>query len=136
MSAVTAITNNEMVAFGAEQKKTELNGTMAVSLQILTWPGWWYTKGLAWLFRQLKIFIRNKSKSLNIAVWVKYLFVPMFGTTDFASRIISVGVRLGQILLRTIALLALLVLVVGVVIIWITMPFIILLLMFRQIFGI
>lgn len=43
-------------------------------------------------------------KSIAVGVWVKNLFVPMFGQRDWQSRIISIFVRLGNIVFRSIAL--------------------------------
>ncbi len=63
-------------------------------------PLWWYGENLASLARQLLSTLREYGASLSLRVWVKNLFVPMYGLSDVQSRIISFFVRLFQILGR------------------------------------
>lgn len=45
------------------------------------------------------------ARMLNIAVWIKNIFVPMFGQRDWQSRLISIFMRTVQIIGRGIFLL-------------------------------
>ncbi|MBU1126188.1 MAG: hypothetical protein ABH826_00015 [Patescibacteria group bacterium] len=72
---------------------------------LVRWPFWWYSKGLilvtGWIFHS----ISNYSRSLALWVWIKNIFVPMFGARDIQSRLISFFVRLVQIIARSFMLL-------------------------------
>ncbi len=71
----------------------------------LFWPAWWYTYGLAKVARSVLIALQTFGKTLNVKVWFKNLFVPMYGMRDWQSRVISFGVRAMQIVVRSFALL-------------------------------
>ncbi len=61
---------------------------------IAAFPLWWYTRGLAiavaWVGRSVKI----ASATLGFSVWVKNLFVPMYGESQLSGRLISFFIRL------------------------------------------
>jgi hypothetical protein len=65
---------------------------------VVHWPLWWYTRGLAhaagWVQRSFSYY----AQSTAIGVWMKNLFVPMFGQRDWQSRIISFFMRLAMII--------------------------------------
>lgn len=65
-------------------------------------PAWWYTEGLkqCFIFVQ-KLFFRGINR-LGIEVWIRNIFVPMFGQDDWEGRLISFWVRLSQIIVRSI----------------------------------
>ncbi|MDO8584255.1 MAG: hypothetical protein Q7R83_03705 [bacterium] len=60
---------------------------------VIHFPLWWYTEGLASVLRWVQRALAFRWKSFSIAVWVKNLFVPMYGQYDFVGRIISVFMR-------------------------------------------
>lgn len=72
---------------------------------ILFFPVWWYTRGLVIVLRSSGQTIKNQYINLGLGVWLTNLFVPMYGTTDWAGRIISFFVRLFVIVVRSVALL-------------------------------
>jgi len=85
-------------------------------------PIWWYGKGT---YRALMFCVNgflNAEKSLGLKVWVKNIFKPMFGQTDWQGKIISFFMRVFQIIGRTIALVIYFVLLVIVFIIWLLLP--------------
>ena len=67
-----------------------------VVFNVLYFPVWWYTKGTARLFNYIIEEITDFAKSLNIGVLFKYLLKPMYGYSDFWSRVISFIVRMAQ----------------------------------------
>jgi len=69
-------------------------------LEIAYFPIWWYSFGLVEAGKKLGIFWLNQEKSLGLRVWVKNIFVPMYGQYDWAGRIISFFIRLIQIIFR------------------------------------
>lgn len=71
---------------------------------VLRWPLWWYTKGLQLRFAWAVNSITNYGRMLALGVWIKNIFVPMFGQRDWQSRLISVFMRIVNIVGRSIAL--------------------------------
>jgi hypothetical protein len=70
-------------------------------LDAITFPWWWYTRGLkrvlGWGGRTLK----GWERAVGLRLWLKNLFVPMFGQTDWQGRIISFFMRLAVLFGRT-----------------------------------
>lgn len=90
--------------------------------EILYFPVWWYGAGLLRLSRALWRFLKAWSASLGFWVWLKNIFVPMYGQRDFASRIISFVMRFFQIIIRGLALLFLSLILLIVLVFWLTLP--------------
>ena len=102
--------------------------------KILYFPVWWYTIGF---FKRIKKSIKNikdKEKSLGLSVWLKNIFVPMYGQTDFSGRIISFFIRLFQIIFRSFILFFWIVVGLITVILWLAIPVMIVLALIFQIF--
>lgn len=104
-------------------------------LDVLLFPIWWYSKGLV----RLSTFLFRAYQMANIklapGLWLKNIFVPMFGQTDLQGRIMSVFMRLVNVFFRALGLglysLLLLALVVG----WVFLPIIILMLFVLSLFA-
>jgi len=73
-------------------------------LDIIYFPVWWYTKGLAHAWRWCFNLLRSGNQNLAPGLWLANLFVPMYGQFDLQGRIISFLMRSVQIFARTIAL--------------------------------
>jgi hypothetical protein len=99
--------------------------------QIL-WPIWWYSEGFIWFIKKNGQFLSQQFKALNLNVWTKYLFVPMFGTTDFAGKAISFGVRLMEIFARGFLLIFLAFACLFAIFSWLLLPLLIIYLLLRQ----
>ena len=71
--------------------------------EILLLPFWWYTIGLAraaaWCMRSVK----DAAETTGFILWLKNLFVPMYGETGFTGRTVSFFVRLVMVIFRGIA---------------------------------
>lgn len=89
---------------------------------ILYFPLWWYSTGLLNVIRGCGKIINDFQQTLGFMIWVKNLFVPMFGQRDFAGRIISFFLRLVQIILRGIIVLIFSILNLIFIIIWMLLP--------------
>lgn len=93
---------------------------------IVYFPLWWYTAGakhaLLWC---LHLFLSG-NRRLAPGLWLKNIFVPMFGQYDWQGRIISFFMRTVQIVARTAALLIWLGVCVGLFLSWIALPIIVL----------
>lgn len=89
---------------------------------LLRWPFWWYSKGFLLAMQSARSAIENYAKTLAIGVWIKNIFVPMYGTRDWQSRLISVFMRTVQIVGRTIALCVWIFLVSVSILVYLALP--------------
>lgn len=76
-----------------------------VLLDIVMFPVWWYSRGLFLMLRWCVETLKGYAKYLAIGIWIKNIFVPMFGQHDWQSRLISIFMRCVQIIGRSFALL-------------------------------
>lgn len=90
--------------------------------EILYFPLWWYSVGFFRLLTSLWRFWRNLEKVLGFSVWVKNIFVPMYGQRDITSRLISFVMRSVQIVVRGAGLLFLLLPLLIILILWLIFP--------------
>lgn len=89
---------------------------------VVAFPVWWYTRGLAKFLAWCAESARYQWQSIGVGVWLKNLFVPMFGQTDFWGRVISFFLRVFQIIGRGIWFLAAMVLLAVLVVLWVAFP--------------
>lgn len=91
--------------------QTAVKGAGSVANELLgdlvRFPVWWYTTGVVHTATSLVFAVRSRARSLGIAVWIRNIFVPMYGQHDWQSRIISVFMRSAQIFFRS-----------GVLVVW------------------
>lgn len=69
---------------------------------IVKFPVWWYTTGLKKAAMGCINSVKATQERWNLKVWVKNIFVPMFGEYNWQGRIISFFMRLFQIIVRSI----------------------------------
>ncbi|MBI4599038.1 hypothetical protein HY734_02475 [Candidatus Uhrbacteria bacterium] len=72
-------------------------------LDALAFPFWWYGKGFLRIMSWARRALVRRWEGLGLGVWIKNLFVPMYGATDLAGKLISFFLRLAIICLRGIA---------------------------------
>lgn len=89
---------------------------------VVYFPLWWYSRGLLMFARKLIIFIQAEEKSLGLSVWIKNIFTPMYGQRDWQGILISVFIRIVQIIFRGIVLLIVIVLTMIIFLLWIIVP--------------
>jgi len=77
-------------------------------------------------------FLRGRNQALGFSVWSKNIFVPMYGQNDFAGRAISFIIRLLQVLVRGLALLAFILATVFLILAWLFFPIFLFLALFFQ----
>lgn len=93
-----------------------------ILLDALYTPVWWYTGGLASIFR---FFIRNARYGANvigIGIWLKSLFKPMYGERTWQGRIVSFVMRLIVLVWDIVIYLILLSALVAILLAWILLP--------------
>ena len=91
--------------------------------EILYFPIWWYTKGLAMAANFSWQRIKNMEVRLGVKVWVVNIFKPMFGQHDIAGVLISFFMRIFQIIGRTLVLFLWTMIMILVFFVWIVLPF-------------
>lgn len=92
---------------------------------ILYFPLWWYSMGL-WNFVQgIVQFLKNREKGLGLSVWLKNIFKPMYGQHDWQGILISIFMRLVQIVFRSVLMLVYFLLAVLAFIVWVILPLLI-----------
>jgi len=90
---------------------------------LLYWPVWWYSRGLRKVAEFCWQSIAGKQRELGIAIWIKNIFVPMFGQYDWEGRLISFFARLVIICSRSVVWIFWSLLVSTVLVGWILLPF-------------
>jgi hypothetical protein len=107
---------------------------LQVIWDFLYFPLWWYSAGLVKTIRGVGRFYRTAATDLGFWVWLKNIFVPMYGQYDIAGRLISFIIRLVQVILRGLALALIVLLGLVFLIFYILLPFLILAAIGRQVF--
>lgn len=89
---------------------------------ILLFPVWWYSVGLFRLIIRLRDFIIDREKSLALFVWIKNIFVPMYAQRDIPGVLISIFIRIVQIIFRSIITIFWLLVILIIFWIWVIAP--------------
>ena len=89
---------------------------------LFVFPLWWYTGGFLGLLGALKEFLSDSEKSLAFFVWAKNIFVPMYGQSDWQGKIISLFIRIIQIIFRGFALLTMCLFALAMAAFWLILP--------------
>lgn len=71
---------------------------------IVFFPVWWYSRGLKTVTKGAVSSVKNTAAYFGLGIWVKNLFVPMYGDDSLAGRAISFGIRLAMIIVRGIGI--------------------------------
>lgn len=100
---------------------------------IIYFPFWWYSVGFIETLKKEGIFLRNREQSLGFSIWLKNIFVPMYGQHDMAGRIISFFIRFIQIIFRGLMLLCWLALLIIGAALWLALPLFLVVALFFQI---
>ena len=91
-------------------------------LDIVYAPVWWYSSGAKQVFLGCGASIKHTAAQLAPGLWLKNIFVPMFGQHDLQGRFVSFFVRLGNIIVRGIALVIWMLLVFTFFAFWLVLP--------------
>jgi len=102
---------------------------------IVTAPVFWYTRGLTDAARTCVRMLRSRWATLGVGVWVRNLFVPMFGQQDLTGKLISFFMRIIQIIWRTIAMALWVVIVAALFLLYLLGPVYVIIQFFSQLFG-
>lgn len=86
----------------AKISSSEVAATMVGD--VVSFPIWWYSTGLVEASRFAFHTVYGYSRTLALSVWIKNIFVPMYGQNDWQSRLISFFMRFVQIIGRVLVL--------------------------------
>lgn len=89
---------------------------------IFYFPIWWYTGGSLRAARYCYALFMHGNLILAPGLWLKNIFVPMYGQYDWQGRIISFVMRVIQIIARTIGITIWLVGCLGLFALWLVFP--------------
>ena len=73
-------------------------------LDLLYFPIWWYTGGVKHAAIFCYHLLQDGNMFLAPGLWLKNMFVPMFGQTDFQGRLMSIFMRFSNFIGRSIGL--------------------------------
>lgn len=91
-------------------------------MDALYFPVWWYTKGLRRVAVGCAHYIEEMNLTLAPGLWLKYMFVPMFGQRDFQGRLMSIFMRIVNIIGRSVALFVYSLSIFFLLFLWIAFP--------------
>lgn len=91
-------------------------------LDLLYFPLWWYSAGIKHAGRRCWHLFKNGNDNLAPGLWLRNIFVPMFGQYDFQGRLVSIFMRLANVIGRGIALFFWLIVCVGLFLFWLAFP--------------
>lgn len=60
-----------------------------ILLDVLRFPLWWYSHGALDVFRWAWRALQAHEAAIGVRIWIKNLFVPMYGQYDWQGRLIS-----------------------------------------------
>lgn len=89
---------------------------------IFYFPLWWYTGGIVYAIGTAQDLLASVNSILAPGMWLKNLFVPMFGQHDFQGRMVSVIMRLLNFIFRGIFLLIFTLFVFALLLVWVLAP--------------
>jgi hypothetical protein len=99
-------------------------------------PIFWYSRGTVDAAKYCLNLVRRRFLELGVGVWIRNIFVPMFGQRDLAGILISFFMRLLQIVVRSIAFALWAVFAVALFVLYLAGPAVIAIEFLRQLFGV
>ncbi|MEK7094607.1 MAG: hypothetical protein AAB886_00680 [Patescibacteria group bacterium] len=102
---------------------------------VVGYPVWWYGKGLKGAALRLWRAHSSYRLSLGVSIWIKNIFVPMYGSNDIGGRIVSFLMRCVMIAIKLFVLAASSVIFAFLFLIYILLPAVALILLAYHAFG-
>ena len=91
-------------------------------LDVILFPIWWYTEGLRRVSLGLWNNLQDTNLTLSPGLWLKNIFKPMYGQTDFQGRLMSFFMRTVNFIGRSIALVLWFTILMFVLVFWLIIP--------------
>ncbi len=93
-----------------------------IARDVVAFPVWWYTQGFVLWSDVVWREIRHAGVVLDVGIWLRNLFVPMYGVRDIAGRVMSFVMRLMQIIARSLAYGVVLMIGAGALLVYLLLP--------------
>ena len=100
-------------------------------LDIIMFPVWWYTSGLWKVLVVLYHSFDDARISLAPGLWMKHVFTPMFGQRDLEGRLMSIFMRIVNIIGRSLMLFIWIWILVFFACVWLVLPVLLVYLIIR-----
>lgn len=71
---------------------------------VLRFPMWWYSDGLLRLSKWIVQQLNYRWRAYAFAIWIRNMFVPMYGQYDWSGRLVSFVMRVVVLIGRGIGL--------------------------------
>lgn len=94
-------------------------------LDFLYFPLWWYSRGLFLHARNCWNLLSGANEQLAPGLWLRNIFVPMYGQYDWEGRFVSFFMRLVNIIGRSVALFLWLLIVMVLFLLWPVAPIVV-----------
>lgn len=91
-------------------------------LHLFYFPIWWYSGGLVHVGKACIRMVQSTNYTLAPGLWLKNIFVPVYGADDWQGRIISFFLRLVNVIVRGFMLLVWIGFVLFLFSLWIVLP--------------
>ncbi|PIT87349.1 MAG: hypothetical protein COU31_03295 [Candidatus Magasanikbacteria bacterium CG10_big_fil_rev_8_21_14_0_10_40_10] len=95
---------------------------LEVIFDLLYFPIWWYSRGMAHAVVWCGHLFFAGNSVLAPGLWLKNIFVPMYGQYEWRGRLISFFVRLVNIIARALLLALWLIFSFSFFVIWLALP--------------
>lgn len=103
---------------------------------IIYFPVWWYTKGLARVGRYcLQSAETQIKRRLALGVWISSMFKPMYGDTSVEGRIISGVMRFIVLIWKMILMIIWLAVLMVILLAWVLLPALVVYYLLYQVFN-
>jgi hypothetical protein len=89
---------------------------------IIYFPFWWYSDGVKYTALYCVRIFRFANDFMAPLLWLRNIFVPMFGQSDWQGRVVSFFMRLVNVIFRGIGLLIWSAIVLTIFVAWILWP--------------
>ncbi len=107
--------------------------TIEFFFDLFYFPVWWYTVGLARHAKSCVSIFQSGNEQLAPGLWLKNIFVPMFGQYDWQGRLVSFFIRFVNVIGRFLALCVWAAVTIVLFVIWPLAPLAVGFLLFRSI---
>ncbi|HLD31659.1 MAG TPA: hypothetical protein VJB37_02070 [Patescibacteria group bacterium] len=91
-------------------------------VDLLYFPFWWYSGGVKMIMITSGHLWQDGNLQLSPGLWLKNIFVPMFGQTDWQGRLMSIFMRLVNVIIRSFGLLIWTAIVALLPLFWLAFP--------------
>ncbi len=89
---------------------------------IIYFPLWWYTSGIVFAAKWAFDVLKAGNATLAPGLWLKNIFVPMYGQNDWQGRLMSFFMRLVNVIVRFGLLLVWMIVSLVLFVIWLALP--------------